>query len=59
MAKIDTSRWKEFIVGELFSISRPIARSQAKYEDGDVAFVARETLIMGCPSGVHPRLMKF
>lgn len=40
MAKIDTSRWKEFIIGGLFEISRPVARSQKKYEDGVVPFVA-------------------
>ena len=40
MAKIDTSDWKEFIVGELFEISRPIARSQAEYIEGNVPFVA-------------------
>lgn len=40
MAKIDTSRWKEFIIGGLFEISRPVARSQTKYEDGVVPFVA-------------------
>ena len=40
MAKIDTSDWKEFVVGELFEISRPIARSQAEYIEGNVPFVA-------------------
>ena len=40
MAKIDTSKWKEFIIGELFKISRPVTRSQAKYTEGNVPFVA-------------------
>lgn len=40
MAKIDVSGWKEFIIGEQFEISRPITRSQMKYQDGHVAFVA-------------------
>ena len=40
MAKIDTSRWKEFAIGDLFEISRPITRSQAKYSDGNIPFVA-------------------
>ncbi len=40
MAKIDTKEWKEFEIGELFSISRPVARSQVKYTDGNVPFVA-------------------
>ncbi len=40
MEKIDTIGWKDFTVGELFEVSRPIARSQAKYKEGDVPFVA-------------------
>lgn len=40
MEKIDTSGWKEFTVGELFEVSRPVARSQAKYKEGNVPFVA-------------------
>ncbi len=40
MAKIDTSRWKEFVIGDLFEISRPVARSQARYEEGNIPFVA-------------------
>lgn len=56
MAKIDTSRWKEFIVGELFSISRPIARSQAKYEDGDVAFVASGNFNNGVSKWCAPKV---
>ena len=40
MAKVNTSKWRNFIIGELFEISRPIARSQAKYSEGNVPFVA-------------------
>lgn len=40
MKKINTNDWKEFVIGELFEISRPIARSQAKYTEGNVPFVA-------------------
>lgn len=40
MAKIDTSGWQGFRIGCLFEISRPATRSQAKYEDGNVPFVA-------------------
>lgn len=40
MAKIDTSGWKEFVIGDLFEISRPITRSQAKYSEGNIPFVA-------------------
>lgn len=40
MAKIDTSRWKEYEIGKLFEISRPVTRSQAKYSEGNIPFVA-------------------
>lgn len=40
MERIDTSRWKEFRVGDLFDVSRPVARSQAKYKEGKIPFVA-------------------
>ena len=40
MKKINTNDWKEFVISELFEISRPIARSQAKYTEGNVPFVA-------------------
>ena len=40
MAKIDTSEWKKFVIGDLFTVSRPATRSQAKYDEGSVPFVA-------------------
>ena len=40
MEKIDTSRWKEFRIVEVFEVSRPVARSQVRYEEGNVPFVA-------------------
>ena len=40
MEKIDTRAWKDFLIGDLFEVSRPITRSQAHYEEGDVPFVA-------------------
>ena len=40
MNKIDTLNWKEFIIGDLFEIKRPVSRSQSQYEEGDVPFVA-------------------
>ena len=40
MRKIDTKKWEEFNIGDVFSVSRPVARSQSQYEDGDVPFVA-------------------
>ena len=40
MERIDTSGWKSFEIGDLFDVSRPVARSQAKYKEGNVPFVA-------------------
>ena len=40
MERIDTSQWKTFEIGDLFDVSRPVARSQAKYKEGSVPFVA-------------------
>ena len=40
MKKIDTTGWKEFVISELFNVKRPAARSQARYSEGTVPFVA-------------------
>lgn len=55
MAKIDTSGWKEFKIGKLFEIRRPVARSQAKYEDGNVPFVASGNFNNGVTKWCKPR----
>lgn len=48
LGKIDNFRknsiskdgWKKFKIGDIFEVSRPSARSQSKYDDGEVPFVA-------------------
>ena len=40
MAQIDISNWKEFKVGELFEITKPVPRVQSDYAKGDIPFVA-------------------
>lgn len=55
MAKIDTSGWKPFVIGDLFEISRPVTRSQAKYEEGDVAFVASGNFNNGVTKWCEPQ----
>ena len=52
--EIDTSRWKEFVIGNLFEISRPIARSKDSYADGDVPFVASGCFNNGVIAMVAP-----
>lgn len=55
MERIDTSTWKEFKIGDLFNVSRPVARSQAHYEDGDVPFVASGNYNNGVVKWCEPK----
>lgn len=55
MAKIDTNKWNNFIIGDLFKISRPATRSQAKYENGSVAFVASGNFNNGVTKWCTPK----
>lgn len=52
---IDVSRWGEFRVGDLFDVSRPIARSSQKYEKGDMAFVASGCFNNGVTDYLEPK----
>lgn len=38
--KLSDREWKIFIIGDLFSVKRPIARNKDHYENGNVPFVA-------------------
>lgn len=40
MERLSEKEWKEFHIGDLFSVSRPKARNKDDYEYGDVPFVA-------------------
>ncbi len=40
VANTDTKNWKPYRIGALFEVSRPIARSQTKYEEGNIPFVS-------------------
>ncbi len=52
---IDVSGWGEFRVGDLFDVSRPIARSSQKYEKGDMAFVASGCFNNGVTDYLEPK----
>ena len=52
---IDVSGWGEFKVGDLFDVSRPIARSSQKYEKGDMAFVASGCFNNGVTDYLEPK----
>ena len=55
MNKIDTSRWKSFKIGDLFSVSRPISRKQNDYEDGETPFVASGCFNNGVQAMIEPK----
>ena len=55
MAKIDTNEWQEFEIGKLFEISRPATRSQAKYSDGDIPFIASGNFSNGVVKYCKPK----
>lgn len=55
MAKIDTNEWQGFEIGKLFEISRPAARSQAKYSDGNIPFVASGNFSNGVVKYCEPK----
>ena len=38
--RLSDREWKTFIIGDLFSVKRPIARNKDHYENGNVPFVA-------------------
>ena len=38
--KIDTTKWENFLIEDLFNIKRPSARSQSDYEEGEIPFIA-------------------
>lgn len=54
MAKIDSSNWKELVIGDIFEVSRPTARKQADYEEGDVPFVASGSFNNGVQAMFKP-----
>ena len=55
MKKIDTSKWKDFRVAEIFLISRPSSRSMLDYEDGEIPFVASGNFNNGIAKKCQPK----
>lgn len=52
---IDTSNWNKYRIGDIFEISRPSARSQLNYEDGEIPFVASGNYNNGVIKLVKPK----
>ena len=55
MKKIDTNKWKEFVIKDIFTLQRPSARSQANYSDGSVPFVASGNFNNGVLKYLEPK----
>ena len=52
---IDTSNWKEFVLGDLFDIKLPSARSEKNYEEGDVNYVSSGAFNNGVANRLKPK----
>lgn len=52
---IDISSWKEFLVGDLFDVSRPSSRSSQSYEEGNMPFVASGNFNNGVTAYLQPK----
>lgn len=53
--KIEIAGWKNFVIGDIFSVSRPEARKQADYDEGEVPFVASGSFNNGVQAFLKPK----
>ena len=52
---IDTSKWKEFVLGELFEIKSPSARSEKNYDEGKINYVSSGCFNNGVANRLKPK----
>lgn len=52
---IDTSKLQDFVLGDLFDIKLPSARSKKNYEEGDVNYVSSGTFNNGVANHLKPK----
>ena len=52
MAKIDTSGWKEFLVGKLFDVAKGTRLTKANMIPGDIRFIGSSAMNNGCTAMV-------
>lgn len=52
MAKIDTSGWKEFLIGELFDVVKGTRLTKANMIPGDIRFIGSSAMNNGCTAMV-------
>lgn len=55
MNRIDTAKWGEFVIKDIFSVKRPAARSQSDYAEGEVPFVASGNYNNGILKYLQPK----
>lgn len=55
MLSLNDREWKTFTVGDLFSVTRPDARTKDAYNEGDVPFVASGAMNNGAAKYCEPR----
>ena len=48
--------WREFFIGDIFSVSRPNARTKGEYSDGDIPFIASGAVNNGVIKCCTPRI---
>lgn len=56
MKTLDEIRWGEFHIGDVFSVSRPTARSKEDYEYGNIPFVASGSVNNGVMKCCKPKI---
>ncbi len=52
---VDTSKWQDFVLGDLFDIKLPSARSEKNYEEGDVNYVSSGAFNNGVANHLKPK----
>ena len=52
---VDSAKWKEFVIRDIFNVKRPNARSSSKYADGEIPFVASGNFNNGIEKFLEPQ----
>lgn len=55
MKRLEDKAWRDFYIGKLFSISRPMARNKDTYQSGDIPFVASGSMNNGVMKLCEPK----
>lgn len=55
ITRVAYANWKDFKIGDIFEVKRPIARSQSHYENGEMPFVASGNYNNGVHKYLKPK----